>query len=201
MRKGILYKLLKNGISGPIYMVLKSMYESVYLGTKCENPSFFESFLGTKQGAVESPTMFNIFINDIPELFDDTCDPAVLCDKAINCLMYADDLVLISRSKEGLQKCLNLLGEYTSNWHLTVNIKKSKVMVVNKNGHLSKEIFELSGKVLENVREYNYLGILFACSGSFTLARQNLKDRGYKAMWKLRSIIEGEVGGCEMPLN
>ena len=59
-RKGILLKLLQNGISGPVYEVLKNMYENVYLGAKCPSPSFFKSYLGTKQGAVESPTLFNI---------------------------------------------------------------------------------------------------------------------------------------------
>ena len=200
-RKGILFKALINGISGPIYHVLKNMYEKVFLGAKSDNPNFFESFIGTKQGAVESPTMFNLFINDIPQLFNDSCDPAQLCDKPINCLMYADDLVLISKSKTGLQNCLDKLSDYTTKWHLKINTQKSKIMIVNKTGRLSKEKFELVGETLENVREYNYLGITFCCSGSFTIAKIALKDRGYKAMWKLRSIIDGEVGGCQMPLK
>ena len=178
------------------------MYENVYLGAKCSDPSFFKSYLGTKQGAVESPTLFNIFINDIPNIFDNSsCDPVNLCGKELNCLMYADDLVLISKSKSGLQKCLDCLGEYTNKWHLVVNIAKSKTMVVNSTGRLSKEQFIFLDNVLENVREYNYLGIVFSCSGSFEIAKQTLKDKGRKAMWKLRNILRGKNFGCEIPLK
>ena len=47
----------------------------------------------------------------------------------INALMYADDLILISESKEGLQKQINKLSEYCDKWKLEVNVKKSKIKV------------------------------------------------------------------------
>ena len=42
----------------------------------------------------------------------------------INALMYADDLILISESKEGLQKQINKLSECCDKWKLEVNVKK-----------------------------------------------------------------------------
>ena len=52
----------------------------------------------------------------------------------INALMYADDLIIISESKEGLQKQLNKLNEYCKKWKLEVNIKKTKIMIFNRAG-------------------------------------------------------------------
>ena len=44
-----------------------------------------------------------IYINDIDKIFDqNTSDPVVLESTQLNCLIYADDLLLLSESKEGL---------------------------------------------------------------------------------------------------
>ena len=43
-----------------------------------------------------------------------------------NVIMYADDLVLMSQTKEGLQKCLDRLYEYCQKWKLVVNTDKKK---------------------------------------------------------------------------
>ena len=70
------------------------MYLSVRHSVKLEDGTtlFFNSFTGAKQGWNLSLTLLNIFTNDVPSLFDDSCDPNV------NCLLYADDLVLSSES-------------------------------------------------------------------------------------------------------
>ena len=52
------------------------------------------------------PRIFNIFINDIHVYFDSACDPIKLTQRHINRLLYADDLILLSNSAEGLQNCL-----------------------------------------------------------------------------------------------
>ena len=45
-------------------------------------------------------------------------------NSCINCLMYADDLILISRSESGLQALFNRLGNYCRKWRMEVNIEK-----------------------------------------------------------------------------
>ena len=51
--------------------------------------------------------LFNLYINDLPFAFENTLsDPFVLPDGAkINSLLYADDLIILSRSKTGLENC------------------------------------------------------------------------------------------------
>ncbi len=53
---------------------------------------------------------------------------------SIHCLVYADDLVLLSESPEGLQSSLNILKYFCFSWKLEVNRDKSKVIVFNSNG-------------------------------------------------------------------
>ena len=50
----------------------------------------------------------------------------------IPCLFWADDLALISTTKEGLQNQLNIVNEYCSDWKLTLNTEKTKTIIFNK---------------------------------------------------------------------
>ena len=67
--------------------------------------SIYSKF-GLKQGGILSPLLFNLYIDDIKDLFDNTCDPVYLLDKPLSHLLYADDLALISTSQSGLNNCL-----------------------------------------------------------------------------------------------
>ena len=82
---------------------LKSLYSSikycVKIGKGYIDP--IESFLGLKQGCVLSPILFNLFIDDIKEIFNRQCDPVLLFDTFMNHLLYADDLIMMSNSAEG----------------------------------------------------------------------------------------------------
>ena len=104
------------------------MYSSVRYSVKLEDGTtpFFNSFIEVKQGCNLSPTLFNIFINDVPNLFDDSCDPVRLGNTNLNFLLYAGDLVLLSESQKGLQSCLTKLERYTNRWKPNINNKNPK---------------------------------------------------------------------------
>ena len=55
------------------------------------------SNLGLKQGCPLSPMLFNLYIDDISEIFDNECDPIAFRDKELNHFLYSDDLVLLSQ--------------------------------------------------------------------------------------------------------
>ena len=60
-----------------------------------------------------SPTISNLFQNDIHDIFNDTdCDPVKLYYTHLNCISWENDLLLLSCSWEGLQKCLDNLSDY-----------------------------------------------------------------------------------------
>lgn len=53
--------------------------------------------------------------------------------------LYADDLVLVSKSKFGLEKCLKTLESFTDSWRLDINLKKTKVMIFQNSGRKQKD--------------------------------------------------------------
>ena len=78
----------------------------------------FKSNVGVRQGCNLSPVLFNIFINGIIELFspsDHSCLPVKLKSVYLNCLLYADELILMSETETGIQNCLNKLHVYCKN--------------------------------------------------------------------------------------
>ena len=67
----------------------------------------FLTTIGVKQGCVFSPILFNIFIDKINEIFDETCAPVKINNLDLNCLIWADNLVIFSQTAEGLQNSIN----------------------------------------------------------------------------------------------
>ena len=78
--------------------------------------------LEARQGDTLSPKFFKIFINDLVDIFGNDCDAVSLRNFDLNCLMYADDVILLSESKVGLQNCLKKLYRYCEVWYLDINI-------------------------------------------------------------------------------
>ena len=112
------------------------MYNNVRACVKTSNglTDFFSSTSGVKHGCNLSPNLFNIFVNDITNISNLSCEPVSLGGSKVNCLLYADNLLVMSNSKHGLQQCLNKLNDYTKKWKLQVNLKKTILMIFNKSG-------------------------------------------------------------------
>ena len=148
---------------------------------------FFFIKLGVRQGDNLSPALFKIFINDFPTYLQTCSDTVSLHSEKLNCLMYADDIVIFSTSAEGLQDRLRKLEKFCDDWCMKVNIKKTKILIFNKAGRKISEKFSFQNNILECVQSYRYLGVYFTASGSFHLMKSELYNKALKAYYKLRS--------------
>lgn len=185
---GLKLKLLQSNIGTKFYNIIKNMYLKSEACVKVGN-SLTTSFLlklGVRQGDNLSPSLFNIFINDLPSYLENCIDSVMLHSKKLNCLMYADDVVIFSTSPEGLQNKLNCIGKFCDDWGMKVNIKKTKVIIFNKAGRLIRHKFFYKNSEIDCVSNYKYLGIFFTASGSFSVARNELYKKALKGYYKLR---------------
>jgi hypothetical protein len=55
-------------------------------------------------------------------------------DLRIPVLLFADDMVLLVDEDEELERMVGKFKEYCEEWRLEVNVSKTKVMVISKNG-------------------------------------------------------------------
>ena len=185
----MIYKLVQYGFSSRIINLISNMYAKANARVKVSAdgiPKLSSGFavqVGTRQGCNLSPNLFNLYINDLPFLLEsENCDAVKLGEKRIQCLMFADDVLLLNSSKEGLQKSLDIVNIFCKRWKLQVNLHKTKVMVFNKKYKFICEMkFKLGGNYIETCSEYVYLGMLLVPSGSFTATEKRLTDRGKKA--------------------
>ena len=108
----------------------------------------------------------------------------------INYLIFADDLVIVSTSAEGLQECLNKLATYCNKWKLQVNLKKNKIILFNRQGSLIKNhSFLFRSNNIEVTKQYKYLGFIFSCSGSTIVGVRNLINQAQMAWYSIKYYL------------
>ena len=150
----------------------------------------FSTTVGLLQGEVTSPLLFNIFVNNISEVFDETCDPVKISGTDQSCLLWADDLFVVSQSAEGLQRAINRVHAFYLSLGLQINTSKTKVMIFNKSGKVLNNFqFSLDGNKLEITDSYQYLGVKVRPSGTFTFAADELCSKARKAWFSISSIL------------
>jgi hypothetical protein len=127
--------------------------------------------------------MFNLYISSIVDDIEKAkTDPIIIGDVQVNSFLYADDIILLSSTQEGLQNSLNVLSNFCSSWKLDVNQEKSKAIVFNSNGKTYMNSFNLTGKHLETVKSYCYLGVTIKYTGNLNISSKLLMEKEYKSL-------------------
>ena len=100
------------------------------------------------------------------------------------------DLIILSRSKLGLQNCLNMLSSYCNSWMLKINPKKTKIMIFQRCTKKCDYIFHIGNEIIDIVQNYTYLGTCLSFSGNFTLSLEHLRQKALHAFFSLRRHID-----------
>ena len=187
-RDGLYHKLLSTGVDPKFIRLLRNIYKSSSLAVRMSGgrSSIFPSNIGLKQGCNLSPLLFNLFINDfLTEVSMPFSHSPFLLDVPVNSLMYADDLVLVSRTKEGLQNLLDILHVFTESWFLKVNRSKTKTMCFSRVKCDPLGQMKFGPDLIDSAKSYCYLGTTFTDNGSLSEAASILHDKAIKAMYGL----------------
>ena len=99
-RVALFHKLAHYNITVPFSNIIKDMYNSLLCSVKIGNylSESFSTKTVVKRGCILSPSLFSLYINDLNNLFDNSCDQVQIGSLFTSCLLYADDLVLLSTS-------------------------------------------------------------------------------------------------------
>ena len=144
--QGLFHKLFRYGISDKILNLIQDIYRKTKCAVKVNDgrTNFFNFTKG--QGCPLSAIFFNMYVNDIFEIVNNGNESDIILEGLkVNALMYADDLIILSDTKERLQKQIDKIGIYCDKWKLEVNIKKTKIMIFNRGNNLIKSEFNYKG--------------------------------------------------------
>ena len=163
-------KLERTGIPSNLINPIRQLYSNTSCRIRCSWDGLLTEEIptnkGVKQGCPLAPTLFNLFLNDLaPELSTVDGHFPTLGDCKIPVLLYADDAVLISRSRLGLKRLMNKCLDYLSTNKLQLNYQKSKILVFSKSRKIYKWTFKRHP--IEQVRTFKYLGLLFSADSSW----------------------------------
>ena len=153
----LLRKLEKYGIRGIALKLFKSYLSnrSQFVKLNQVESSRLQIDFGVPQGSILGPLLFLIFINDLPE--------------ATNFMvrLFADDTFLCAENtnfsdlKTEVNLELTKVFEWLSSNKLTLNMKKSKFMIITnkKKKDIPNFTVKIDSRPLEECNSYKYLGI------------------------------------------
>ena len=138
-----------------------------------------------------SPFLFICFINDMYTFIKGGSFDIVNIDELqLLLLLFADDTVLFSYSKGGLQFQLNQLYTYCSNSGITVNTAKTVVMVFKKHNRRTETVELLyNNQVLKVVKCFTYLGVNLSSNGNFHQTQKSLSEQSLKGLFPLTQFL------------
>ena len=169
--------LSKRNVPLAYIKLLTHWYTSQTMGVKWASSTSYQFPIanGVRQGGNLSPLLFSVYIDDLLHSLQSAPIGCHIGRRAVNVLAYADDIVLLSPSRAGLQKLVDMCETFALSRDIKFNVKKTVCMVFDpqrSHGHLSgsrSPNITLGGNSLTWVTEFKYLGHIVQC---------NLSDRG-----------------------
>ena len=153
----------------------------------------FQTTVGVFQGCNLSPILFNLYTSGLPDIYDEMCAPVYVNDVPVHVLAWADDTAVFSLTEAGLQRSIDLTVAYYNDLGLSINVKKTKIMVFNKRGlgpaHFHRMKFFAGGVEVEIAEQYTYLGIVFIPSGAIHKAVDILTTKCSRAWFSLSNFL------------
>ena len=91
---------------------------------------------GVRQGGILSAFLFCVYLDDIIGSMKKCIYGCKLGINLINCIAYADDVVLMAPTATGLQHLLNHVGDKLIEANLVINVRKTVCMVFRPNSRV-----------------------------------------------------------------
>jgi len=114
---------------------------------------------GVRQGVL-SPYLFAFYINAIIEYVKKSGYGIYIRSFFLRCILYADDIVLLSLSCTGLQQMVNVCVKYGQLWDIRFNSSKSYIITFG-GAYSSWTRITLDNVHLKRVAKLKYLGGYF----------------------------------------
>lgn len=135
-----------------------------------------------RQGGVLSPFLFNLYVDELIYELEASDAGCCVCGKFFGCIMYADDLLLLSASVSGLQYMLDICYKFGVENDIIFNQKKSVCIRIGPHWNKPISPMVLGNMSLDWASSFKYLGINFFSGLSLKVDICCIKRAFYKAI-------------------
>lgn len=156
-----LITILQNiGLDSRDINIIKNLYwnQTAYVQSNCSRNESIKIMKGVRQGCVLSPLLFNLYSETIfQQALEDIGRGIKINGKVLNNIRFADDTVVMANNIDDLQLLVDRIQEVSSEFGLSINRNKTKLMVVTKTPILNIQL-NIRGLPVERVDKVKYLG-------------------------------------------
>ena len=166
--EGLWHVMRQYNFDEDLIQVIESLYKSAKSAVLLsgELGEYFLTTVGVRQGCILSPVLFNIFLENIMQDALKNYESKVSIGGRQLCnLRFADDIDLIGRTEKELQELTTRLEKSASAFGMEISSEKSKILV-NSNTETKTTNIIMNGEILEEVKEFKYLGALINSKGT-----------------------------------
>src|SRR5579872_3108518 len=138
--------------------------------------AFFSMEAGVRQGGLLSPILFSVYIDNLTKMFQQANLGCRVGLNYVGCIVYADDIVLLSQSVSCMQKMLNICDLYATEFDVKFNSSKSVALKIGPRYLATCASLSLCNKALCYVTEVKYLGMTIVTKRNFTVILTRLRN-------------------------
>ena len=122
--------LLERGVRMPDLRLLFDCYtrQKLRASWRGSMSDYFSIENGIRQGGIASPTLFCLYLDQLLFRLKEAGYGCWVGPRYFGCLSYADDITLLSPSKQGLQRMLQICEDFCHQSDLQFNAQKSMAM-------------------------------------------------------------------------
>ena len=142
--------------------------------------------LGTPQGGVLSPTLFNVLMHKLLQGLN------LLPDETV--ISYADDICIKTNSPRRLQEVLDQFASSSRQCGLIISINKTKVHIQNQVEKKNCNPLHIGNNEIAQCNHYRYLGIDIAFTQRPKDYLQNFIDQLDKRLNPLKTLVSNKIG-------
>ena len=204
--EGLLFKLCQFGFPRYIWIIIHNWYRgsSSAVIWNSQTSRYFPIQQGVRQGAILSPLLYSIFVNDLLHQLSSSGHGVSIGGVFCGSPMYADDLALIAESNTALQAMLNLVYNFSLEWHYQLNALKSAVLVFGESAssrtrNRAQRTWHIGSETIQERDSYHHLGVLRSVSPSSNTRTSERCSSCRSAFYSLNAL--GSRAGCLHPLT